>query len=98
MTSCLDAIAAFDDICFEADGSRPAVQLQEEPASIAENRTRLIATPEWSRACGTILANGLRLMPNTIIRRIRLKIVMEMYHIDCGDCDKDKGTEISPRP
>ena len=98
MTSCLDAIATFDDICFEADGSRPAVQLQEEPAGIAKNGTRLITTPEWSRACGTILANRLRLMPNTIVRLIRLKIVMEMYHIDCGDCDKDKGTEISPRP
>ena len=61
LTSCLDAIAAFDDICFEADGSRSAVQLQEEPAGIAENRTRLIATPKWSRACGTILANGLQL-------------------------------------
>jgi hypothetical protein len=96
LTSCLDAIAAFDDICFEADGSRPAVKLQEEPAGIAKNGTRLITTPEWSRACGTILANGLRLMPNAIVRRIRLKIVMEMYHI--GDRDKDKGTEISSRP
>lgn len=74
------------------------MQLQEEPAGIAKNGTRLITTPEWSRACGTILANRLRLMPNTIVRRIRLKIVMETYHIDCGDRDKDKGTEISSRP
>lgn len=41
---------------------------------------------------------GYVLMPNTIVRRSRLKIVMEMYHIDCGDRDKDKGTEISSRP
>lgn len=33
-----DAVAAFDDIGLERDGSWPAVQLQEETAGIAEHR------------------------------------------------------------
>jgi hypothetical protein len=55
----LDAVAAFDDIGLEGDGSRAAVQLQEEAAGIAEDRARLIATPERRGARGAVLADRL---------------------------------------
>jgi hypothetical protein len=51
----LDAIAALDDIGLERDGARSAVQLQEEPAGVAENRACLIAAPERSGACSAVL-------------------------------------------
>ena len=41
----LDSIPALDHICFEGDGSRAAVKFEEEAAGVAENATRLIASP-----------------------------------------------------
>jgi hypothetical protein len=55
----LDAVAALDDICLERDGSRSAVQLQEEAAGVAENRTCLIAAPERCCARSAVLAHRL---------------------------------------
>jgi hypothetical protein len=58
-TASLDAVAALDDIGFEADGARTAVELQKKPAGIAEDRARLIAPPERGGAGGAVLADGL---------------------------------------
>ena len=41
----LDAVAALDDVRLETDGTRTAMQLEEETASIAKNRAHLVATP-----------------------------------------------------
>ena len=41
----LDSIPALDHVCFEGDGSRAAVKFEEEAAGVAENATRLIASP-----------------------------------------------------
>lgn len=41
----LDAVAALDDVRLETDGTRTAMQLEEETASIAQNRTHLVAPP-----------------------------------------------------
>lgn len=42
----LDSVPALDHIGLEADRPGAAVKLQEQTASIAEYRSRLIATPE----------------------------------------------------
>jgi hypothetical protein len=34
---CLDAVATFDDVCFEADGSGAAVEFEEETAGVAKD-------------------------------------------------------------
>jgi hypothetical protein len=59
LTGGLDAIPALDDIGLEADGSRAAVELQEEATGIAENRAGLVAAPERSGAGGTVLTDRL---------------------------------------
>jgi hypothetical protein len=43
--SSLDAVAALDDVRLETDGTRTAMQLEEETASIAQDRAHLVATP-----------------------------------------------------
>lgn len=43
--SSLDAVAALDNVCLETDGTRTAVQLEEETTSIAQDRAHLVATP-----------------------------------------------------
>lgn len=43
--SSLDAVAALDNVCLETDGTRTAMQLEEEAASIAQDRAHLVATP-----------------------------------------------------
>jgi len=55
----LDPITTLDDICFEANGSRPIVQLEEQAASVAQNRARVIATPQRCCAGFTVLADWL---------------------------------------
>ena len=44
----LDAIARLDHVGLERDGTRAAVQLEEEAAGVAEDGAGLIATPERS--------------------------------------------------
>lgn len=56
-----DTIATFDHIGLEADGSRTAVQLEEEAASIAEDRANFIPPPQRCRRCLAILAYGLQI-------------------------------------
>ena len=63
----LDAVAAFDDICLERDGARPAVQLQEESAGVAEDGTRFIATPERCGACRAVPADGLDMVSDLFL-------------------------------
>ena len=41
----LDPVPALDDIRLETDGSRTAMKLEEETASIAKHGTCLVATP-----------------------------------------------------
>lgn len=55
----LDAVAALDDIRLERDGARAAVQLQEQPAGVAQHGARLIAAPERRRARRAVLADRL---------------------------------------
>jgi hypothetical protein len=43
--SSLDAVAALDNVRLETDGTRTAMQLEEETASIAQDRAHLVATP-----------------------------------------------------
>jgi hypothetical protein len=44
-SSSLDAVAALDNVRLETDGTRTAMQLEEETASIAQDRAHLVATP-----------------------------------------------------
>jgi len=44
----LDAVARLDHVGLERDGTRAAVQLEEEAAGVAEDGAGLIATPERS--------------------------------------------------
>ena len=55
----LDAIPALDNIRFQADGTRPAVELEKQAARVAEDGAGFVATPERGGACGTVLAHGL---------------------------------------
>lgn len=57
---CLYTVARLDHVGLEGDGSRTAVQFEEEPAGVAEDGTRLIASPEWGCRCRAILAYRLR--------------------------------------
>lgn len=41
----LDAIATLDNVSLERDRPRAAVQLEEQAAGIAEDGTKLVATP-----------------------------------------------------
>jgi hypothetical protein len=43
--SSLDAVAALDNVRLETDGTRTTMQLEEETASIAQDRAHLVATP-----------------------------------------------------
>ena len=49
LARCFDAIATFDHIGFEANGSWCAMKFQEKATCVAENRADLISTPKW---CG----------------------------------------------
>ena len=73
----LNTIAALDDIGLERDGSRPAVQLQEEAAGIAENGTRLVASPEGCGACSAVLADRL-----LIVSTSTSSSMVECYRLD----------------
>jgi hypothetical protein len=44
-SSSLDAVAALDNVRLETDGTRTTMQLEEETASIAQDRAHLVATP-----------------------------------------------------
>lgn len=57
----LHAVAAFDDVGFEGDGTGFAVELEEEPARVAEDGAGFIAAPERGGRGGAVLADGLRL-------------------------------------
>lgn len=58
----LNAVSALDDICLEADWPRATVQLQKQTASIAENRPRLIATPQrCCRCCKKLGGSSMRM-------------------------------------
>ena len=41
----LDPIAAFDDVRLQRDGTRSAVELEEETAGVAKDGAHLVATP-----------------------------------------------------
>jgi hypothetical protein len=56
---CLGTISRLDHVRLQADGARPAVQLEKEPASVAEDEAIFIAAPKWRGARRAILANGL---------------------------------------
>lgn len=45
LSSTLDSISAFDNIGLEAYWPRPAVELEEEAAGIAEHRSDLVSSP-----------------------------------------------------
>ena len=55
----LGTVSRLDDIGLEADGARPAVQLEKEAASVAEYEAVFITAPERRGTCRTVLANGL---------------------------------------
>jgi len=55
----LDAVAALDDVGLEGDGARPAVQLEEEAAGVAQDGARLVTAPERRGAGGAVLADRL---------------------------------------
>ena len=57
----LYAVAALDDVCLERDWSRAAMQLQKQPAGVAQHGARLIATPERGGARGAVLADRLKM-------------------------------------
>lgn len=45
MHSRLDPISTLDHVGLEADGTRSPVELEEQPARIAQHRARLIPSP-----------------------------------------------------
>ena len=51
-----DTVPALDNVCFQADRTRSAMELEEQAARVAEHGTGFIATPERSGACRAILA------------------------------------------
>lgn len=55
----LDPVATLDHIGFQAYRAWTAVQLEEEPAGIAQHRTDLVSPPERRGGGGAILAGGL---------------------------------------
>lgn len=59
MSGCFDSVTTFDHVGFECDGSWFGVQLEEEPACIAENIAVIVTSPEWCRAGAAITADGL---------------------------------------
>ena len=48
LTCSFDAVTGLYNICFQADGSRRAMELEEEATGIAQDCAGLITTPEWS--------------------------------------------------
>ena len=79
-TASFDAVAAFDHISLEADGAGSTMQFQKETAGIAEDSTRLIASPEWCSAGRAVLADGLY---GVLAMNVEmLKVVMDGF-IDC---------------
>jgi len=55
----LDAVARLDHVRLERDGTRAAVQFEEEAAGVAEDGAGLIAAPEGSGRGGAVLTDGL---------------------------------------
>jgi hypothetical protein len=55
----LGTVSRLDDIGFEADGTRPTVQLKKQAASVAEHEAIFIAAPKWRGTRRAVLANGL---------------------------------------
>jgi hypothetical protein len=62
LASSLDPVPTLDYISLETDRPRPAVQLEEEPAGIAEHRSVVVAPPQRRRARRAILADGLEIV------------------------------------
>jgi hypothetical protein len=56
---CLDAIARFDHVGLERDGTRAAVEFEEEAAGVAEDGAGLIAAPEGCCRGRAVLADRL---------------------------------------
>jgi hypothetical protein len=52
----LDTIPTLDNVCFQADRTRSAVELEEQAARVAEHGAGIIATPERCGTCRAILA------------------------------------------
>ena len=55
----LHAIATLDHISLQAYRTRPSVQLEEQPAGVAEHGTGFIPAPQGSSGGAAILADGL---------------------------------------
>ena len=55
----LDAIARLYHVGLERDGSRAAVEFEEEATSVAEDGAGLVAAPERRRGGRAVLADGL---------------------------------------
>ena len=55
----LGTVSRLDHIGFKADWARPAVQLEEQAASVAQDEAIFIAAPKRRGARRAILANGL---------------------------------------
>ena len=56
----LNAIARLDHVGLEGDGTRSAMEFEEEAAGVAEDGAGLVAAPEGCRGGCTVLANGLQ--------------------------------------
>jgi hypothetical protein len=56
----LGTIPRLDYVGFEADGARPAVQLEKETAGVAEHKAIFISAPKRGGARGAVLANRLQ--------------------------------------
>ena len=54
-----DTIPTLDNVCFEANRTRSAVEFEEQATCVAEHGAGFIATPERRGACRAILAYGL---------------------------------------
>lgn len=56
----LDPVATLNDVRFQADGSRLAVEFEEEAARVAQHGAGLIAAPERCGGGAAVLADGLK--------------------------------------
>ena len=63
-----DTVTGLYDIGFQTDGSRRAMQFEEEATGIAQNRTHLVATPKRCGRCSTILTYWLQISILTVSR------------------------------
>lgn len=55
----LDPVATLDDIRLQADGTRGAVELEEQTTGIAQDGADLVPPPQWCRRGGAVLTYGL---------------------------------------